>query len=540
VSRNRQEQGWLGRAWHLLAFREPGDDQTVLSPSQRVEHEAYGLLACQRAKVRVPNLVGTRTLDEEESLLLREWVDATPLSELTNEQVDDAVLADLWRQVAALHGLGAAHRSLRADHLAVDPSGNVWLFELAGARLDADPEEQHRDIAELCASLSETVEPARVVSSAASGLGQDALRGALVFLQPLALTPPTRRKLANHEPSLDTLRKEVAAAAGVDAGPVQAPLRVAARNLLPLVAGLFLINLLLPQVGHSTAFFNAARRANWSWLVAVGAATVLTYIMGTITALGAIRESLPFGRTFIVQSAAAFTNRLAPGGLGGMATNVRYFEAAGIPRAEAITSVGVRSAASFVVHLAGVGAIVPLLGASNIHLRFSGPPLPDEWPYLVAAVGVLAVIGLARWGRFLVLLVRRVGRRLDPHLRVAWAGLAGTVSRPVSALALFGGAAGSKAAYALALAASTQAFGIHLPLGAVTAVYLGGSAIGSLAPTPGGLGGVEAALVAGLTAAGAPAGPAVASVLTYRLITYWLPILPGALAFRSLRRSGAL
>jgi len=48
------------------------------------------------------------------------------------------------------------------------------------------------------------------------------------------------------------------------------------------------------------------------------------------------------------------------------------------------------------------------------------------------------------------------------------------------------------------------------------------------------------ALVAGLTAQGAPAGPAIAGVLVFRLPTFWLPIAPGWFAFRRLRRSGAI
>jgi undecaprenyl-diphosphatase len=51
---------------------------------------------------------------------------------------------------------------------------------------------------------------------------------------------------------------------------------------------------------------------------------------------------------------------------------------------------------------------------------------------------------------------------------------------------------------------------------------------------------MEAALVAGLTGLGAPPGPAIAGVLTYRLITFWMPILPGWVMFRRLGRQGLI
>jgi uncharacterized protein (TIRG00374 family) len=72
----------------------------------------------------------------------------------------------------------------------------------------------------------------------------------------------------------------------------------------------------------------------------------------------------------------------------------------------------------------------------------------------------------------------------------------------------------------------------------VFAVYLGGTAVASLSPTPGNLGAVEVALSAGLTAIGVPASAAVGAVLIYRLLTFWLQLLPGFLAFRHLHARG--
>ncbi len=75
-----------------------------------------------------------------------------------------------------------------------------------------------------------------------------------------------------------------------------------------------------------------------------------------------------------------------------------------------------------------------------------------------------------------------------------------------------------------------------MALASVGAVYLGASALASVAPSPGGLGAIEAALVAGLTGVGMESGPAVSAVLTYRLATYWLPVLPGWLSRHILQK----
>ncbi|MDQ3855275.1 MAG: flippase-like domain-containing protein, partial [Chloroflexota bacterium] len=110
--------------------------------------------------------------------------------------------------------------------------------------------------------------------------------------------------------------------------------------------------------------------------------------------------------------------------------------------------------------------------------------------------------------------------------------------RPEQALRLFGGTAGLTLTYALTLYISLLAFGVAPSPLKVAAVYLGGTALASLSPTPGGLGAAEAALVAGLTVFDVPGGAAVAGVLTYRLITFWLPIVPGLAGLRYLQRQG--
>ena len=59
---------------------------------------------------------------------------------------------------------------------------------------------------------------------------------------------------------------------------------------------------------------------------------------------------------------------------------------------------------------------------------------------------------------------------------------------------------------------------------AAGAMHIAGTAVASAAPTPGGVGAVEAALIAGLTATGVPDEQAVPAVLVYRVATFWLPV----------------
>jgi len=65
--------------------------------------------------------------------------------------------------------------------------------------------------------------------------------------------------------------------------------------------------------------------------------------------------------------------------------------------------------------------------------------------------------------------------------------------------------------------------------------YFGSSAAAALIPTPGGVGAVETALVAALVGLGVPAAPALAAVLVFRLVSYLLGLVPGAVAYRLMR-----
>jgi undecaprenyl-diphosphatase len=107
---------------------------------------------------------------------------------------------------------------------------------------------------------------------------------------------------------------------------------------------------------------------------------------------------------------------------------------------------------------------------------------------------------------------------------------------PAKLTLLFGGSILVTLAYVAALAASVEAFGGGVSVAQIGAVYLAASALAAAAPTPGGLGAIEAALVAGLSGVGMRPAAAVSAVLTYRLATYWLPVLPGWLSWHFLQR----
>jgi undecaprenyl-diphosphatase len=266
-------------------------------------------------------------------------------------------------------------------------------------------------------------------------------------------------------------------------------------------------------------------QANHWWLVVAAVAGAATFPADAASYMGATRAPIPFARTTLIQLASAFTSRSTPFGVGGIGLNMVYLERQSGDRAEAVGSVALNQGAGALVHAVLFLIAVAILGTGGLIGKVK---LPTGWPVLVVVVAVLVAVGLAFGSRF--------GRErlVEPGRRVA-RGLADVARHPARVIALLAGSAGVTVFNGLALAASLAAFAHHVPLVSVLAVYTAGAAVASAAPTPGNLGAVEAALAAGLTGIGIASAPAVAAVLAFRLLTFWLPILPGLAALRYLQ-----
>ncbi|MFJ1598851.1 YbhN family protein [Streptomyces sp. NPDC088261] len=268
--------------------------------------------------------------------------------------------------------------------------------------------------------------------------------------------------------------------------------------------------------------------ADRSWLLAAVAATGLGWVAVSFTRQGTVLERLPAGRLLATQFAAGAANHLLPAGLGAGAVNLRFLRRCGLPLS--------RSSASLALYLLAesVGRVVlliALLTAFPRALRLDGL-VPDGAgvPLALTAGAVLVAAALA------LLAVRPLRRLVGGFLRVALTEARGLHTRPSRALALWGGSLAFPALQAAGLV--TVALALHVPVPAVhvAIAYLAASVAAAAVPTPGGIGSVDAALVVALVTAGASVAVATSAVLGFRIITVWLPLVPGALVLGHLVR----
>ena len=428
-----------------------------------------------------------------------------------------------------LHRAGIAHRSLRAANVMVSPEGLPRIVDFGFSELAATPRQMDLDVAELLASLATLAGEDRAVSAAAEVLGAQGVAPAVPLLQPLALSAATRRAVASHDGRLRRTRSAAAAASGRDAGDLARLQRVRPRTLLAIAAAAGVYYYILPELAGISGSWRSLQSAHWIWLPVVIAFSVLTYLASAISLQGSVTIRLPFWPTVLTQGASSFVNRVSPANVGGMALNVRYLQKSGVEPSAGVAGVGVNALAGALVHAVLLVIFFSLAGR-GLTKAFK---LPSSSKLLVILAVVAAVIGIVmttRQGR------NFAARKLLPGLRSSLTSLGRVARSPVKLALLLGGSALVTLAYIGGLVASVEAFGGGAGFVQIGAVYMASSLVAAASPTPGGLGAIEALLVAGLTGIGIASGPAWSAVLTYRLATYWLPVLPGWLSWRLLQR----
>jgi uncharacterized protein (TIRG00374 family) len=222
-------------------------------------------------------------------------------------------------------------------------------------------------------------------------------------------------------------------------------------------------------------------------------------------------------------------------GIGGLAFGAWVLRQAGMPTDQ----IAHRSVAFFLIKSSINFVLVAILGFC-LALGLFGPDL-SPWLTLfpavmstltIAAVVVVPRLGLDRGtyeGR------TRGAIALARNALVTGSGEAVRVVRTGNWMAI----AGSIGFYAwdnAVLWATFKAVGQPVPFSVVLMGYLIGQ-LGGLLPLPGGLGGVDGGLIGTLVVFGAPAAGTTSAVLAFRVIVFWLPLIIGAIAFVSLRRS---
>lgn len=532
LDRDLEGSALAATLWRAIRLRGPDDPTTELSMRGALERAVMMAYAAEVAGVPSPRLLIATMVGADAALLAYERLPGRAVVPAAGAQSDlpsDVELDAAWRAVAGLQARAMVHQHLDATNVRYDGAA-THLEGLESGSVAAGDISLRLDVAELLVTQSLQVGVERAVTSARRVLGDEAVLRGLPVLQRVAFSGPTRQALRARKDLLNELRARLLQVnPAVDIEPIDLQ-RLKPRTVVTLLLGTVAAYLLLSQLA-SLSLGEVLRTADWRWAGVALVLSLLTYIGATLSVSGFVPDRLRFLRTLQAQLAASFATLVSPPTLGAVAVNARYLNRAGLPAAAAAATIGVSQVAAFGVHVL-LMLLVGIAAGTQSDLQFNPPR------GVVIGIGIVAMLvgGLASISH-----VRRwLTNRIRPMVEQVIPRLVTVAQRPVKLVEGFGGILLLNVAYCLCLVASVRAFSDDLTIAAISFVYLAGSTLGQAAPTPGGLGVVEAALAAGLTAAGMDSGVAVSATLLFRTATFWLPTIPGWFSFRDLTRRGLL
>jgi glycosyltransferase 2 family protein len=520
----------LAKLWRFCFYRDSGPT-LILDRLQQVEHQAYLTLTAGRAGVLVPDVLAAgRFGPSRDAALVTRPPDGPTLSAVPDTALSDAALDEILLTVLRLRRAALAHGTLGAETIIVSAEG-IGVRDFRCASSAASASRLDGDLAATLAAMAVRVGAERTAAAAARVLDPDAARGALVHLQRSALDPVTVAALRRDKDLLPRLRAAVASATGIDVPELAEVKRVSWVNLLfglGTLIGLWAIIGVLADVGGS---LDVIKGASWGWVALVFVLAQLPMAAEAWALLGAVPGQLPYGRCVALEASNAFTS-LVGGDVAVFAVRVRFFQRQGYDATVALSSGAIASTASWLVK--GVLFVVSLAFASGFHApASSGGHHTAVW----IVVGVVLAAGIAAALISLVPRMRRLAsRRIRPHLRNIWANIKAIAAEPRKIFYVLAGSVLAQLMVALALGAALHAVGQHASLATILVVITLASIIGGAVPVAGGIGVVEAGMIAGLTSAGVPQDQAVAAVFIQRLFTAYLPPIWGWVTLAWMRR----
>jgi uncharacterized membrane protein YbhN (UPF0104 family) len=530
--KDQQAAGAIYRLYRSVLLRGQVSRGAPVSTDRTVERRALLTYAAEDADAPTPRLRAVVRVGPEATVLAFDHHEGTTLAErnTANPGVTDAELRNIWDAVSLLHEHRVTHRSLTADRMLLTSDDQVMLLDPGDGDVAASDLQIRLDVAQLLAELALYVGPERAADLALAKAGADELVAVVPLLQRAALARSTRAALRRRRDVLPALRQRLLAAVpGGEVAPVQLQ-RIRLRSLVTLVATVAAVYLLAGELARAS-LGHVTRAADWRWGLIALALSAVTYVGAALELSGFVVERLNFARTLLAQLAGSFVTLVTPAAVGGAAINIRYLQRRKIPAPVAAASVGVVQVVALVLHVLMLIVFVAIAGAADKHAF-----RPPTWAYfvlagLVVAAGVVLALPAGR---------RLLRARVAPTLGQVLPRLLEIAQQPRKLAEGVGGALLLTLAYILCLAACVKAFHGSAAFAGIAVVYLTGSALGSIIPTPGGIGAVEAALTAGLVATGLHGTEAASAVLLFRLLTFWFPVPVGWVALNYLERKDAI
>ena len=290
-----------------------------------------------------------------------------------------------------------------------------------------------------------------------------------------------------------------------------------------LILLLVAIYFLLPQFSDFHVTMHVLLHSSWLWVIAGIIASALTFMSAAVTQFAAGNSIGKFSDITWLQFAGSFVDHFLPFSLGALGMNTEYYHKLGKLRSQAFAIAIIPTVFGAITTILLVLIISPIT-LIKLEQSIRGNPKIRIISLIVGICIVLALLALPLYLKY-----------LKNFYKEGLQGLKAIQNYHQMAIVFIGSIAITLFS-TLALYTSINAIHAHVALLAVIILYITAALVSNVAPTPGGLGATEAALIIGLSSAGLTLSQAVACTLIYRFVSFWLPLLPGAYALRRVNK----
>lgn len=518
--------GYLKQVWNWMRLSGVSmrRDRSV---RDAVQHHCAMLLGLRSLGLPSPAPFGIADTDGSAVLVLDGDSIALPanLNTLTRQ---DAI--DYMRLLAAANRRGYTHRRITPVTLSRFDDGTAVLSGWQNGDNLSSATNAALDKVQLLALFAALIGVDESIAAAREAWGDDTLASLVPFLQKVAIPSPTRALVSWHKQLLTTLRREVGAlgdAQQVEPMETVSLARFSWRSMVTMLLVVVAIVVVMTQL-KPDEIITAVRHANPTMAVISLALGVFSWL-GSSISLGALMDGdkrNPIA-LFMSQVAGGFTTVSMPAGVGPAFVNLQFLRKSGYRNTVATAVLSAMLAVYYVTYF----ALLVLIGLFTGRNMLSG-----MIPTNTLAIAIAAVVGTIAGAMMVPPLRHLVTRRLMPLARSYVIQLLDVLSRPRELVISIAGALLQNITLGVAFWTSLLAFGVHTNLIETMFVFLLANALGSSVPTPGGLGGVEAAVTFAFVAVGVPQGVALSATLLHRVVFYWLRIPTGALAMQWLSK----
>ncbi len=527
-------QDFIEKFYRSIVYRAPHRAYPYFTTKQKIEHEAYFNILARKSGARAPKFIKTVDIDDKSSIYVEERIEGKSLDKLHKKELTDDILKQVFEQIKKLQSSNIVHRDLRLDNFFVDKNKKVWITDFALAQSTKSKYLKGVDLAETLVGVSILAGIDRTIKAASSVFSKEELSDTLPVMQYFAFKSTTRRAIKKNLGILEDLKEKLSDFLGIKHIPKRHILRFRWIHLFVVAILALAIYYLVPKIGGLAKALDVISGASITLLLIALGIQAATYFVDGIAFRGSSRSKFNLFEAYMVQIAGTFLNVFTIKSIGLIAMDEQFLEKKGESFESASSSVAIFFIAKFALKI--VVLVFLLLAIVSINTKISFNVLPELHILLIVFIalvglGILLFIFVPKYFRNKLF---RSTKKLFKAFLINTKNLLRT--NPKNLFILSAGLILSFAGDALTLYVILQAFGTTANFFAIFAVLLGGNIISSAAPTPGNIGAIEASLIIGLTTIGIGTSVAIVAVLTYRLLNFWLPILPGIVAYQYLKR----